>query len=140
MRFHPLSSILVGFLLSSGLLLGAGTTWEAIVGRWNNSVVPIPIPSDIPESPVSTGSVPALVAIIPDGSKALVPDIHQSSVIVLDLTQTPIVESYTVSIGSGPSLYDSNADRLGVYGVGWQRTHEYCRHTRWKEGLGCKQL
>ena len=104
MRFRSLSSVVVGFLASTGLLLGNGVTWEALVTNLNDDVVtPILIPSDIVESSVFVGSFPLGVAITPDGTKALVSNSTGTNVAVLDLTQQPITVLYSVSAGAGAS-------------------------------------
>jgi YVTN family beta-propeller protein len=103
MGFRSLFSILTGFLISSGLLLGAGTTWEAVVGSWySGHVIPIPIPNDTPETAVSCGADPTLLAITPDGSTAVVVDMYYGQVIGLDLTQSPIQSIFTVPIDGSP--------------------------------------
>ena len=102
MRFRCLSSILMGFLISSGLLLGNGATWRALIcAPKDGEVIPLAVPSDTLENPVTSDS-PIAVAITPDGTKALVTNGGTNTVGVLDLTQPIIGPGYTVPVGHEP--------------------------------------
>jgi DNA-binding beta-propeller fold protein YncE len=101
MRFRRLSSILIGFLISSGLLLGSGASWEALVCT-GEMVVPIAVPSDIVGTPVSV-STPVAVAITPDAARAIVTNEESDTVTVLDLTQPIIGPGYVVGVGDSPT-------------------------------------
>jgi YVTN family beta-propeller protein len=92
----------MGFLISSGLLLGNGATWRALICAPKDSeVIPLAVPSDIIESPVSSGG-PIGVAITPDSTKALVTNGGTNTVGVLDLTQPIIGPGYTTPVGDEP--------------------------------------
>ena len=102
MRLRCLSSVLVGFLMSSGLLLGSGATWKALVcDQIDGEVFPIEIPSDTLESPVSVNSA-MQVAITPDTTRALVVNEADDTVTILDLTQPIISPMYAVPVGGDP--------------------------------------
>lgn len=99
MRFRCLWSVLIGFLISSGLLLGDGATWKALLCTGKaDFVIPVEVPSNIVESSVSVPS-PLEVAITPDGTRALVTS-SNDTVTVLDITQPIIGPGYAVPVGS----------------------------------------
>lgn len=102
MRFRSLFSMLFVSLMSSGMLLGAGATWEALItSPYTSVVIPISIPSDTTGTAVSVGTFPQGVAITPDGTKALVANWDSADVTVLDITQQPLLPGYSVPAGIG---------------------------------------
>jgi YVTN family beta-propeller protein len=104
MSFRLLSSILTGFLISSALLLGSGTTWEALVSFATapGFIAPISVPSDVVGGSVSIDDTPQFVAITPDGTRALVANVDDGTVSVLDVTPPTISLNSTVTVGTDP--------------------------------------
>ena len=93
-----LYSFALPLVLASSVLLGVGDTWEALVfSQASGSVTPILLPTGTAEPSVSVGSNPTLAAITPDATTALVSDLPDGNIYVLDLTQNPFVVTTTIS-------------------------------------------
>jgi YVTN family beta-propeller protein len=104
MMFRRIISLAMVLLTASGMLLCEGSnSWISLVTlQFANHVIPIEIPSNITGSTIDVGSLPEGVAITPDGTRALVTNLGDNTVSILDLTQTPITVISTVDVGSSP--------------------------------------
>ena len=99
MHVRWLLTVFAALATFSSTLSGTAETWT-LYSTTSNQVYPVPIPADIPESPVTItgGPSPIDLAITPDGTKALVIGnlgTEDSVVNVLNLTQ-PIITVTTV--------------------------------------------
>jgi|AMWB02.1.fsa_nt_gi YVTN family beta-propeller protein len=103
MHFRYLSSILFALSISSGPLLGAGTSWQAWVTCFaTGNVIPISVPSNTLETGAGVSLGPNAVAITPDGTQAIVLNYYTSDLSVLDLTLTHVSAVTSRSVAAGP--------------------------------------